>query len=302
MAADRAPMIWRFTDGKPGHENQSAALAEALEAMAPFEIKSIPIADFRWRALLDSLDEAERPALVMGAGHGTHGAILAVARRFGCLSVVLMKPTLPAAFFDLCLIPRHDLGGDRPPADNILPTRGMLNRIPADLPPKEDTGLILVGGPSKHFGWDEDILCAAIEKITGGGNGLAWQLTDSRRTPAEFLAALPGTGFTLFSHRDTGPDWLPATLATAREVWVTEDSMSMIYEALTARCGVGLLPVPVRNPRSRLVRGVQQLRETGWVTAYADWDGGPLPAPPEPLHEASRCATEVVTRFFPSLS
>ncbi len=302
MSVHPAISIWRFTDGKAGHENQSAALVEGLQRLASFECHSVPIKDFRWRDRFDSMPAGERPSLVVGAGHQTHSALLAAARRFDCPSVVLMKPTLPTAFFDLCLIPQHDLSARRTPPDHVLATTGMLNRIGPDLPPKEDHGLILVGGPSKHYGWDEASLCEAIARITSSETRLIWQLTDSRRTPAPFLAALPATGFSFHAHQDTGPDWLPAQLGTAREVWVTEDSMSMIYEALTARCGVGLLPVPVRNPRSRVVRGNCQLAADGWVTPFADWEGGPLPGSPEPLHEASRCAREVLQRFFPRVA
>ena len=64
--------------------------------------------------------------------------------------VVLMKPSLPAAWFDLCVIPAHD----RPRrADNILVTRGVLNRVRHDGCKDARAGLILVGGPSAHVTW-----------------------------------------------------------------------------------------------------------------------------------------------------
>ena len=206
-----------------------------------------------------------------------------------------MKPTIPAAFFDLCLIPEHDLSGR--PADNILATRGMLNRIPAEQPPKRDRGLILIGGPSKHHGWNHETLIESISSIVAGHSSLDWHLADSRRTPDHFLDHLSSLDLTVHSAADKPPDWLPAELLSAKEIWVTEDSMSMIYEALTARARVGLLPMPRKSKRSRVVRGVDQLAEEGWVRFYSSGTKTDLQEPPGILHESSRCAREVLQRF-----
>ncbi len=44
----------------------------------------------------------------------------------------------------------------------------------------------------------------------------------------------------------------------AEAVWVTEDSVSMIYEALTAGCKVGLIQID-RVKEDRITRSVQHL-------------------------------------------
>ena len=73
-------------------------------------------------------------------------------------------------------------------------------------------------------------------------------------------------------------------------MWVTEDSVSMIYEALTSGCRVGLLPLP-RNSVSRLHRAIDRLLEEGFVSAHNDRDvAAELPSPPRTLNEADRCA------------
>ena len=82
----------------------------------------------------------------------------------------------------------------------------------------------------------------------------------------------------------------PARWRAGRDVWVTEDSVSMIYEALTAGCRVGLLPLP-RKSAGRLHRAVDRLIEEGFVCGRNDLDAGmELPAPPRTLDEANRCA------------
>jgi len=83
---------------------------------------------------------------------------------------------------------------------------------------------------------------------------------------------------------------------------VTEDSVSMVYEALSSGARVGLLPVPRSKQDTRVLRGLDQLVEAGFVTPYARWlKTRTLTPPPEPLQEAARCAHVVLTRFFPSL-
>ena len=36
-------IIWRLTDGKPGHESQSLGLAHALQRMRPCQLIDIPV-------------------------------------------------------------------------------------------------------------------------------------------------------------------------------------------------------------------------------------------------------------------
>ena len=76
-------------------------------------------------------------------------------------------------------------------------------------------------------------------------------------------------------------------MAVAGEVWVSEDSVSMIYEALTAGARVGLLKVE-RFKKNRLTRAVDALVEKGWAGAPGCWQ--PAAGPDLPLNEAERCA------------
>ena len=128
-----------------------------------------------------------------------------------------------------------------------------------------------------------------------------WELTDSRRTPANFLervrSELPGV--TAFSHEKTPPEWVPARLQAAKEVWVTEDSVSMIYEALTSGARVGLLPTPRLASQSRVLNGIDRLIADGFLTPFPKWlENHRLAAAPETLCEADRCAEIVLARLF----
>lgn len=292
--------IWLICDGKPGHENQSLGLAEAIGRRLPSTVQRISIAGKRGplgrvSAALAASAGFSKPDLIIGAGHATHLALVWLARKHRAISIVLMKPSIPIGWFGYCIAPAHDFpsGAHRP---NLLLTRGALNRVTPGDGPK--TGkLILIGGPSKTSGWDAAALLEMLAKATDRGG---WELTDSRRTPAGFIdqarAKLPGV--TVFSHQDTPPDWVPEKLRAAKEVWVSEDSVSMIYEALTSGARVGLLPMPRLVERSRILSGIDGLIADGYLTPFAKWlETGRLAEPPEILREAERCAARVIGRW-----
>lgn len=103
----------------------------------------------------------------------------------------------------------------------------------------------------------------------------------------------------VYSYQETPPDWLPAKLAAADTVWVTEDSVSMTYEALSSGARVGLLPAPRLMPSARVLRGLEELAADGFLTTFAGWQQThQLYAPPTTLREADRCAAEVIGRLF----
>ncbi|MEI7954164.1 MAG: mitochondrial fission ELM1 family protein [Verrucomicrobiota bacterium] len=299
--------IWVLGDGKPGHENQALGLAEALQRLRPCSIERISLAGFRglfgrFRGVLRAASALPKPDLLMAAGHATHPALLWLAHQHRVPGIVLMRPSLPLSWFDLCIAPAHDFPQSPPPA-NVLTTSGALNRVLADSSADRSGGLILVGGPSAIHHWDADGLLDSLARICGDGSGGLWQLTDSRRTPPGFLERLRQRlpGLRVFPHGETPADWLPARLAAVADVWVTEDSVSMVYEALSSGARVGLLPLPRSKPQSRVLRGLAQLVDAGWLTPYERWcQTGKLNAPPAPLQEASRCAAFVLTKFFAS--
>lgn len=295
--------IWLLGDGRAGHLNQSLGLAEAIGRKTQAQIESIALPTGtllrRIRELSRSTRDLPAPDLLLGAGHRTHLPLIWLCRKTKAKAVVLMKPTLPTGLFDLCLVPRHDLTRTETPA-NVIPTIGALNKVLADPGAERSGHLILVGGPSGQHGWDGDPLATAIGEITGDGS--SWEITDSRRTPDGFLESLQNAApnLILHPHRQTGPDWLAGKLATADTVWVTEDSVSMVCEALTAGARVGILPMPRTRVRSRVVRGLEMLIDDGYVTTLDQWRAsGQLTTAPEPLAEADRTAAMVLQRLFP---
>lgn len=286
--------LWLIGDGKPGHENQSLGLAEAMQRRAACDIYRISIEGKggiigRIRAALAQSAGLPKPDFIIAAGHATHLALLCLARKHRAKSIVLMRPSLPLWCFDLCIAPSHDFP-KKPTRKNLILTRGAINRVQASDAPKAGK-LILIGGPSKTHGWDTRAMLDMLARITADDRG--WQLTDSRRTPEGFLeqARMRLEGLEIFSCQETSPDWLPSKLREADEVWVSEDSVSMIYEALSSGARVGLLSVPRLNRSSRVLRGIDELVEAGYLTPFSAWQRtGQLRPAPEALNEAARCA------------
>ncbi|MGR9053685.1 MAG: mitochondrial fission ELM1 family protein [Gammaproteobacteria bacterium] len=283
--------LWVFTDNKPGHRNQLEGLINAMADQCEVECMwfTVDRPFFEILTRIRRQADVSRPAMVFGAGHKTHKFLL-LARLFaGGRSIVLMKPSLPLCWFDKVLIPAHDGSYDR---KNVIGTQGVINKIEPSLSHDKNKGLFLIGGPSKHADWDNGFVLEQIETLVDAQPDMCWQLTTSRRTPEDFLlrAARLSDKIELIPHQQTDGDWLPRQLSVSGQVWVTEDSVSMVYEALTSGAATGLLALP--NPRpGRVRRGIDDLIKNGLLQSYATWlQSRSIATPPYPLHEARRCA------------
>ena len=307
MSRERTTVIWRMLDGRPGHENQVIGLTEAIQRIRSVEVCDIRLDEERksLRGILSgglaSMASLPAPDLLIGAGHSTHLPLLACRRRFGGRTVVIMKPSLPVALFDLCLIPEHDTLCF--PANNVVRTEGALNRVRPSDRHDSDCGLILIGGPSKHFLWSDEKVIRQVQAIVAT-SGIRWTIAASERTPEKVLkhlrSQLPNVALT--TPLDTSSDWLPRQLEQAGTVWVTCDSMSMIYEALTAGARVGLLELEPSS-RGRISSNIQRLIRSSMVTPCSDWlQGRPLSSSMKYFSEADRCSHIVVERCLSSNS
>ncbi len=291
-------ILWLLGDGKPGHENQSLGLADAIARRIPCEVHRISLAGKcgilgRVRAATRAGKALPKPDFIIGAGHATHFSLLRLARKHHAKSIVLMRPSLPLSWFDLCIVPAHDFTSDCV-RNHVIITQGALNRVAPPSDSARTSRMILIGGPSGTHGWDGETLLAALAEIASVGH---WQLTDSRRTPSGFVSEIKKLFplIEIFPHQETSPDWLPTRLATASEVWVTEDSVSMVYEALSSGASVGLLPVPREKNDSRVIRGLERLVREDFLTKFSDWsESRQLKPAPSVLREADRCAEMVI--------
>lgn len=297
-----ALQLWVITDGRLGHLNQLRGLVSRLESKRPCEVRWLDISKTPFRKtgrrkLLEQFSADSAPDWVVAAGSRCHLPLLWTAWRCRARSLVLMKPSLPLALFDAAIIPAHDA----PPAkQNVLVTDGVLNNIePTYSGRVADTALVLLGGINKHFDWDNAAIAAQLQALVASQPQVHWRIGDSPRSPSgllEQLRELPGDNVSLVSYADCGAGWLAAQLAEVSQVWVSRDSVSMVYESITSGAPCGLLQLtPSRD--SRVTRSMQQVIDKGLATAFEHCDVQcPLPPSRQPLWEADRAADWLLTR------
>lgn len=323
--------IWLVTDEKPGHKNQLRGLARSLGDIVPIDISWLATdkLDVHWWQLIDrrklpAIQQAVAklnqttpteqsantppqanpvmpPDLIIGAGHASHKTLLALRKVYGCFTVVLMKPSIPYRFFDAAIVPSHDSPPQKP---DILATRGVLNMVTPNDRPRSNDGLILIGGPSKHYDWNTTTVIEQVVSLVKKED-THWRLTNSRRTPIDFISLLNKSlehgnladRVSIAPHDETDAQWLPEQLKIAGKVWVTPDSVSMVYEALTSSAATGLLELkPSRH--GRIVKGIEQLIADKQLTTMASWRTSGEMLPPAPnFCEANRAAAWLLDRL-----
>lgn len=282
--------IWILSDGKAGHLSQTRGLAGALIAQTGGQSYEIDLEDKGFFGKLKTIWKQRSevpPDFIIAAGHGTHLPLLLCGWLYKKAKIIVcMKPSFPAKWFDFCIVPRHDLTSDvldHPPA-HIIPTLGALHGVhPSPESPKTFM-LMLIGGPSKEYGWDGKRVIEQLKAVSSGQSAVGSQqsdakflLTTSRRTPAGFVDALKIAcpAIDVVPVEETPRGWVAEKLAGATAVWVTRDTVSMIYEALGSGAPVGLLNMPPLLPdgkkKSRVAKGIEMLEGEGWVTLFDTW-------------------------------
>jgi mitochondrial fission protein ELM1 len=291
-----ALQLWLITDGRLGHLNQLRGLVTRLQQKTATQVHWLNIAEqgfkYTGRAGLElQFTAGSRPDWIISAGSRSHLPLLWCKWMTGGRALVLMRPSWPLWMFDAVCMPFHD---SPPPRKNILGTHGVINHI---VPVKEgrqvDRGLILLGGINKHFHWDNDVVLNQLRQISEAAPGVEWLVSNSPRTPQgllESVAALQRPNIRIMPYSDTGPGWLPATLAEVAQVWVSCDSVSMVYESISSGAATGLLTLePMRE--SRVTRSMAQVRRDGLAVGFDTADlSQALPPAAQSLWEADRAA------------
>lgn len=281
--------LWCIEDERPGHQRQLAGLAQALQTLQPAEVYRL--GQHEPGAGLPA------PDLILTAGRRSHYRGVRLRWHHGGKLVALMNPGPLRPLFDLCVVPEHDR---LRPTSKVLLSQGPLNPVPPATAAQADCGLILLGGPSRHYRWVDAHMSAQIARLQAALPWVNWTLATSRRTPPSFLRlarqqARPALEPT--PSAETGPDWLLQQYARSGVIWVSEDSASMVYESLSCGAAVGILSVPQRRP-SRVSAGIQGLLQQGRLARLEDIESsGNMPQPAAPLQEATRIAKDIISRL-----
>ena len=285
-----------ITDGKDGHYTQLLGLQSALETYFEVRPERVEVA-VGFCGCLRAIKEWSRQftgqnTLLVGVGSETWRYLVIAKKIFALRTLVLLRPRLwPLSWFDQIVVPKHD---ELKEGGNILCTEGVLNPMRPSQHQDKNLGLILVGGPSKHYHWDDNELIKQVQGLVSSQPDTQWLLATSRRTPLNFLSVLKtrsAANLQVFPVEETPKSWLVEKLPQATTVWVTEDSMSMVFEGLSVGATVGLLKVP-RIRTGRVTRCIDELINKQWLTPieYYEKTNAMFPSV-GPLQEATRIAS-----------
>jgi uncharacterized protein len=267
-------IVWIISEGSPGHVSQSVGLVAALAEIVPLEVRQIEcrprirgfvrhLIRLFWmgkngRALpqwmLDGPLGLDRPMvgepapdLMVSSGGRSVFAARSLAVKFGVPFVFLgeRKP-YPPAWFHTVFTPS---ALERAPNDlrmDVIPTSITPEKVREAAAawagrPGGRLWTLLVGGTSRSHDFQD----ADWERLVAGmvvlarREGIRWLVTTSRRTGLELETKLQNllppdvlAEAVWWCH---GPEKkLPAYLGAAEIVWVTEDSVSMVTEAVAA--------------------------------------------------------------------
>ena len=132
-------------------------------------------------------------------------------------------------------------------------------------------------------------------------SNIQWTLTTSRRTPSDCtqqLTELFYPNLEVIPVEKTPSGWVAEKLQECKFAWVSEDSVSMVYEALTAGALTGLLTVPAKKQASRVQNSVRLLLEQQRVVRFERRNPLFESENKTILAEADRCADYIITRLL----
>ena len=256
------------SDGKAGHRSQAVGLYKAMQRQSNIEVtfQEISIQELPIFSLLKAIWARrfglfeKKPDYIFGVGSHTQARVLLLGRVYPkAKTVIMMKPNFPVNWFDYAIIPQHDGVKE---SMHVITTQGALNPIVNENRHQPNRILIALGGNSKRHQWNDEKVLSSIQRLVENNVHATFILTTSRRTPDTFLETLPQQNFysklQIFPVEHTPQGWVFEEMQKAEVVWVTEDSVSMIFEALTAGCQVGIIEID-RLKSDRITQLLDQL-------------------------------------------
>lgn len=291
-----------LSDGKPGHYHQAEGVIAALARLGPVDTSRLEVHRrfvIPTRTLVQLVNGGASPATVLRLGYGLRAAALppadvvvsaggetlaanaAAARLLGapnifCGRLRRLAPEHMALVLvtleSLAAHPNHLVCLPPSPIDlGSVPGTGVARRLgPAHAPARAG---VLIGGNSGAFRYAQ----ADWLQLTGflreahRTHGIRWLATTSRRSGAFIgdalaaMAAEPGSGLeTFIDFRTAGPGALACIFAAADAILCTDDSTSMICEAIGACLPVVTVAPAARALEVREAEFRQLLASRGW--------------------------------------
>ena len=257
-----------YSDGRPGHYNQSLAVAEALKALFPSEIHYREIGTGRakkyllrmmlnrglGRRVLKSLPAKrtlawfypeiapdEVPDIVVSSGKETSLPNALTGLLYGSKTLFVGNPKKLDHRLFTYVLTVLDLGFDNQILLDVAPTllyKGDIEAFCAEhgLDPALPYATLLIGGDGSGYRYTESEIDALITFVNATASEINWLVTTSRRTDEAFerkmqreMRAAMFVAYHEAPQKVVGP-----FLALSDIVYVTEESASMVSEAVAS--------------------------------------------------------------------
>lgn len=304
--------IVAFFDGTVGHEKQTNAILNALAKKTSIKVENEKISLHKhsvkdWMRYIyefvapKKLDK-RKIDLIIGTGTHTHIPMLCLKNQCGARAITCMTPNfLLMKQFDICFVPWHD---GLKSGSNIFTTIGPPCCAVSAGNRNIKNGLILIGGiDNKSHKWNCADIINCVKIIVEKETFKNWTISSSPRTPKstvkqleDFASKMSNVNF--FKAGDTPSRWIEKQYAENHAVWITADSISMIYEGLTAGCNIGILPVLWKKKNSKFQKSENYLFENNLAISYEMWLNGKTITNKKPLNEAVMCAEEILKKWW----
>jgi KDO2-lipid IV(A) lauroyltransferase len=229
--------------------------------------------------------------IIISAGSSLAGVNLIMKAENLAKSVVVMKPTLPLSWFDLAIVPSHDLGAYC--GENIVKTLGapvyispeFIKNKSKELMEKlrlENTRCISLffGGDTSVFTYDPRQIKKIVEAAKEAANKLNTKIlvTTSRRSPAwleDFLekefSQDEKCALLLIANKNNISDAVAAFLGLTGVAIVSGESVSMVSEAVsTDRQLIVFLPPKRKAKLTKQEKLIWQLEKDGYLEILND--------------------------------
>jgi hypothetical protein len=304
-------ICWILTEGLAGTEGQCLGVAAAL-GIEPV-IKRIKLKS-PWKqlspwlpgcALTSDSDSIAPPYpdLLIASGRKSIGPALYIKKKSGgkTFLVQLQDPRINPKHFDLVTVPQHDPTR----GDNVIVTTGALHRLTPEKLTAEQRKFehqlatlpyprvaVLIGGSSKSHQMTIESAKKLAAQLSGLEAGL--MITASRRTGEENTRLLRDalTGSNVFFWDGMGDNPYLAFLGIADYIVVTEDSVSMVSEALST--GKPVYTAPLEGGAKRLDLFHKLMQEQGYTRPFT---GSLETWSYEPLNDTIKVAEEIKRRL-----
>ena len=259
--------VYWFQDSKTGHLKQVQALLDQLKK--EIELSIIPINYPNHESFSDMLaneNQLGEPSILIGAGHDVYSKILQAKKYLqkftskDIFSIAVLRPSYKLNSFDLIIAPEHDFKKRRLPK-NIILFQGALAAT-SQKSIDESKAIIAIGGPSKHYKFDQEILMKQLQYIISVHPKHEFKIYNSRRTPDSFNIKLKDelnnfSNAKFIALNSTESDTFQDSLNISSLKFVTPDSSNLVFEALSAMGQTYL--IQIERPTYKRIFGAKKI-------------------------------------------